>query len=220
MTRRIGSGSKPPRAFVDRNRDVDMPQRVGLGEGIEPIDGFFGAVSQVQTVPRQSNEEIGAAVANGAHGSGLGIAAIRYDDVARFEAHAIQRFAFVERGDREIGDPLARDIVTQMQPKAGLAGPFDPRAVDDADPILACGVARGRVAVRQQVFAERDNPIAAAAKSFEQGNVGNIDYSRRRGFGGEPAQGAPAGRIGQHQTKQIHGALDVPRAMKSAVSTR
>ena len=49
--------------LVDRNRDVDMTQHVGLGEGIEPINRFF-APSRRFTVPRQSNEQIGAAVAN------------------------------------------------------------------------------------------------------------------------------------------------------------
>ena len=168
----------------------------------------------------ESNEQIGAGVAGGAHAVGLGITAVGDGDVARFDTHAIQRFAFVERGDGEIGDPLAGDIVAQMQSKAGFAGSLDARAVDEADPILAHPPARRLVAARQLVFAKRDEPIAAATKPCEQGDVGNIDDPRRRSFRGQPAQRAPAGRIGQDQTQQISRALDVTRAVKRAVPTR
>lgn len=209
----------PPR-LVNYNRHVDLTRRVRLGEDFKPIDGYSGVITQVQAVPRQSNEEIGAAVANGAHGFRLGIAAIRKDDVVGLVAHTIQRFAFVKRGDCEIGDPLSRGIVTKVQPKAGPAWAFNARAVDDADPVLARSLSRGRVAAGQQGFAECDEPIAANTKTFEQRNVGNIDNSRRRGFCGEPAQGAPARRVSQHQTKQIRSALDMPCPMKRAMSTR
>ena len=121
---------------MDRDRHVEVSRGVGLGEQGEPIDGLARAVAQVEAVPRQSNEQIGAGVAGGAHAVRLRITAIGDGDVARLDAHAIQRFAFVERGNGEIGDPLAGDIVAQMQPKAGFAGSLDTRAVDEADPIF------------------------------------------------------------------------------------
>ena len=211
---------KRPARFVDRDRHVEVSRGVGLGEQGEPIDGLARAVAQVEAVPRQSNEQIGAGVAGGAHAVRLRITAIGDGDVARLDAHAIQRFAFVERGNGEIGDPLAGDIVAQMQPKAGFAGSLDTRAVDEADPIFVRPPARRRIAARQQIFAERDQPIAAAAKPHEQGDVGNIDDPAGRGFRGQLAQRPPAGRIGQDQAKQIGGALDVTGAMKRAVPAR
>jgi hypothetical protein len=107
-----------------------------------------------------------------------------------------------------------------MKSKAGLAGTLDARTVYEADLVSARRRALRFVAARQQVFAKRDEPIAAAAKPYEQRDVGNIDEPDRGGFRGQLAQGSPAGCIGQDQTKQIRGALDVARTMKRAVPTR
>lgn len=107
-----------------------------------------------------------------------------------------------------------------MQAKAGPAGPLDARTVDKADLISARRLLRRRLAARQQIFAQRNEPVAAATKPFEQGDVGNIEEPGRRGFRGQRAQGSTAGRIGQHQSKQIGGAFDVARAMKRAMPTR
>src|SRR5271156_844236 len=107
-----------------------------------------------------------------------------------------------------------------MQTKAGLAGSLDARTVDEADLVSARRRARRFVAARQQVFAKRDEPIAAAAKPYEQRDVGNVDEPDRGGFRGQLAQRSPAGRIGQDQTKQIRGALDVAGAVKRAMPPR
>ena len=97
-TSRMGSGSKRPRALCTVTRHVDMSGDVGFGEQVEPIDGLASAVAQVEAVPRQSNEQIGAGVAGGAHAVGLGITAVGDGDVARFDAHCDPAFRLRRAG--------------------------------------------------------------------------------------------------------------------------
>ena len=118
----------------------------------------------------------------------------------------------------EIGDPLAGDVVAQMQSKAGFAGSLDARAVDEADAILArppgpAGSSRRANRFSQSAMSQSPQRRNRASKATSETST----TPRRRGFRGQLAQRPPAGRIGQDQTQQISRALDVTRAVKRAV---
>ena len=214
------NGSKASPRLVEFNALIEPVLGFGLVEQSQPVEPPARLIGQLQAVPGQPDQHVGAAVERVFDAVGLGKGAVGQPDLAVSDGQPVEALAPGQRRQFGIGHAALNRIVAQVQAPRRVARSFDPAAVHDLDSRAPRQRRVAQAQAPERLGAQSLHPRRGSGQPVEQGDIRHVgQFPLRRERGAHP-QGVLAGAVQKGQTQQIAGAANAARPKKSTVLPR